>query len=150
MSTGAVSDQFVSIPATVQEAVKRWTTREAVIDGDVRLTFDDVGNEMMRVARSLLSLGIEPGDRVVLWAPNSAVWIPTALGILATGAWLVPMNTRFRGEEAGYILNKTKARVLFAPTDFLGSNYFDLLTEVDGGLPSLEHRVGIPAPGSMT
>jgi acyl-CoA synthetase (AMP-forming)/AMP-acid ligase II len=61
----------------------------------------------------------------------------------------VPMNTRFRGDEAAYILNKTKARVLFAPAAFLGTNYFEMLDDVPEGVPTVEHRVDLPGPGSI-
>jgi acyl-CoA synthetase (AMP-forming)/AMP-acid ligase II len=150
VTTGDTADQYTSIPAAVQDAARRWGGRLAVVDGDVRLSFTDVADEMLAVSRSLIALGIEPGDRIALWAPNSAIWIPTALGILATGAWLVPLNTRFRGDEAAYVLNKTKARVLFAPADFLGTNYFDMLDDVPDGVAMLEHRIDLPGPGSMT
>ena len=150
MTTGEGPARYTSIPGAAQEAARRWADGEAVIDGPVRLSFTDVAEQMLSVTRSLLAIGIEPGDRIGLWAPNSAVWIPTALGILAAGAWLVPLNTRFRGDEAAYVLNKTKARVLFAPADFLGTNYFDLLADVPGELAYLEHRVDLPGPGSLT
>ena len=55
-------------------------------------------------ARALLASGIERGDRVAVWAPNSVEWIVAALGITTAGGVLVPINTRFRGAEAAYIL----------------------------------------------
>jgi acyl-CoA synthetase (AMP-forming)/AMP-acid ligase II len=150
VTSGDDSARFRSIPAAAQDAAGRWGPAAAVIDGDVRLSFTEVAEQMLAVSRSLMALGIAPGDRVALWAPNSAVWIPTALGILASGAWLVPLNTRFKGDEAAYVLDKTGARVLFAPTDFLGTNYFDLLPNGADAPAALEHRIDLPGPGSIT
>ena len=78
---------------------------------------------MLAVARSLIASGVEPGDRVAIWAPNSAAWITAALGVLAARAWLVPLNTRLKGDEASFILEMTDARVLFAADGFLDIDY---------------------------
>jgi acyl-CoA synthetase (AMP-forming)/AMP-acid ligase II len=120
---------------------------EAVVDGEARLTFEDVAAQMLRVGRALLASGVEPGDRVALWAPNSASWIPAALGIQATGAWLVPLNTRFRGEEAAFVLRKSGARVLLAVDDFLGTDYPGMVREVAPDLEVLDDVVPLPGPG---
>ena len=56
--------------------------------------------------------GIEPGDRVALWAPNSAEWVITSFAVYAVGAVLVPLNTRYRGEEAGHVLRTSRAAAL--------------------------------------
>ena len=89
-----------SIPAMALASAARWADREAIADVDGTLTFQAVADEMMAVAKALIALGVEKGDRVALWAPNGARWITSALGVLATGAWLVPLNTRFKGAEA--------------------------------------------------
>src|SRR5438309_10891548 len=91
----------------------------AVIDADTTMSFEQVASEMLVVARGLIELGVQPGDRIVLWAPNSARWITSALGILATGAWLVPLNTRFKGREAAYVVRKSEARVVVCANGFL-------------------------------
>jgi acyl-CoA synthetase (AMP-forming)/AMP-acid ligase II len=113
----------------------------AVLDGEVKLTFEDVGKALIDVARSLLASNIQPGDRVALWAPNSAAWVTTALGILASGAQLVPMNTRFKGSEAAYILRKTRARTLFCANGFLGFDYLRMVQQADPSVPALKDTV---------
>ena len=57
-----------------------------------------------RGARASLASGIERGDRVAVWAPNSLEWIVAALGVTTAGGVLVPVNTRFKGAEAAYVL----------------------------------------------
>ena len=85
--------------------------------------------------------GIEPGDRVAVWAPNSLEWIVAALGVTTAGGVLVPVNTRFRGAEAAYVLARSRARVLFTVRGFLDTDYPALLASADVELPALEHTV---------
>jgi acyl-CoA synthetase (AMP-forming)/AMP-acid ligase II len=83
---------------------------------------------------------------VALWAPNSAAWITTALGILSIGARLVPLNTRFKGQEAAYILSQCRARTLIAVDGFLGLHYVDMLREADASAPALADTVILDGP----
>ncbi len=69
---------------------------------------------MGEVAAALMARRVAPGDRVALWAPNSARWVVAALGVMAAGAVVVPINTRFKGPEVAYILRRTGARLLLA------------------------------------
>ena len=104
------------------------------------------------VARALVASGIECGDRVALWAPNSAAWVITSFAVYAVGAVLVPLNTRYRGEEAGHVLRTSGARLLFAATDVLGSDLVALLAD-QPALEALEEIVvleGPSRPGSTT
>lgn len=128
-------------------SASRFGSAPAVIDGDAVMSFDDVAAEMLLVARGLIDLGVEPGDRIALWAPNSARWITSALGILATGAWLVPLNTRFKGAEAAYIMRKSGARVVLCANGFLGTEPLRLLADADPAL-SVDHRIVIDGPVS--
>ena len=140
--------QYRSIPRMAQEAARRFQDRAAVVDGDLTFSFADLERDMFDVARSLIASGVVPGDRVAVWAPNSAAWIPTALGILATGAWLVPLNTRFKGAEAAYILEKTDARVLFAVGHFLDTDRLEMLRAEAPRLRAVAGAVELPEPGS--
>jgi acyl-CoA synthetase (AMP-forming)/AMP-acid ligase II len=141
---------FGTIPRMVRASADRFGERDAVVDGALRWSFRDVEHEMQRVAAALLADGVTPGDRVALWAPNSAAWITTALGILATGAWLVPINTRFRGGEAAAILAHTDARLLFATDDFLGTDHLAGLRGVAPDLRAARNAVLVPGPGRAT
>ncbi|HZQ58139.1 MAG TPA: AMP-binding protein [Acidimicrobiales bacterium] len=129
--------EFRSIPRMALVNADRFGSQPAILDGATTLTFRDVATEMVRVARSLLASGVERGDRVALWAPNSAEWVTAALGILATGARLVPVNTRFKGIEAAYVLRTTSARALLCAKGFLGFDYPAMLRDADPDLPAL-------------
>ena len=93
------------------------------------------------VARALVASGIERGDRVAIWAPNSLEWIVAALGVTTVGGVLVPVNTRFQGAEAAYVLARSGARALFTVRGFLDTDYPALLASAGVELPALEHTI---------
>src|SRR5688500_14781150 len=94
-----VSD-VTTIPALLRQAAQDAAELEALVDGDLRMTFAELDAAVTRFARAAVAVGLEPGDRVVVWAPNSADWVVSALGVLAAGGVLCPVNTRFKGPEA--------------------------------------------------
>ena len=99
-----------TIARLVRAAAERHGDRPAIVDGDETLSFARLAGEVSLAARALLAAGIARGDRVALWAPNGWRWIVAALAVHSTGAALVPINTRFKGEEAAYVLAKSSAR----------------------------------------
>ena len=82
---------------------------------------------------------------MAIWAPNCAEWVIACSAVHRVGAVLVPLNTRFKGSEAAYILNTSRARMLFTVTDFLDSDYVELLGD-RGELPHLEQVVVLRGP----
>src|SRR4051794_3433050 len=124
----------VSIPDLLARTVEKYGDRRAVVDGSTELTYAQLSERARGFAAALVATGVEPGDRVAIWAFNSAEWIVAALGLFDAGAVLVPVNTRFKGVEAAGILARSGARVLVTVTDFLGTDYVALLRE--GGVPT--------------
>jgi acyl-CoA synthetase (AMP-forming)/AMP-acid ligase II len=120
-----------TIPAVVERAAELFGEREGLLDaagdGDRRLTFRQVADAADHAARGFVALGVAPGDRVAVWAPNSADWVVAALGALRAGAVLVTVNTRFKGAEAAHVIATSGARVLVTVTDFLGTDYVETL-----------------------
>ncbi|MGO8873214.1 MAG: FadD3 family acyl-CoA ligase [Acidimicrobiales bacterium] len=142
--------QWGTIPGLVQDAAARFGEAEALVDvhggggATIRLTFDQLADEVAAATRAIVANGIERGDRVAIWAPNCAEWVIAALGAVGAGALLVPLNTRFKGTEAAYILRESGARMLFTVEGFLGTDYPRLLDEaVAAGarVPDLERVV---------
>ena len=133
-----------TLPSVVRAGARSYPDREAVVDGPIRLTFAELADEVTTFARALIGRGVEPGDRVAIWAPNSWHWVVAAMGIVSAGAVMVPLNTRFKGAEAGYILRKTAARLLVTDDGFLGNPYVAMLA--DEVLPDL---VGIVVLGAV-
>jgi acyl-CoA synthetase (AMP-forming)/AMP-acid ligase II len=122
-----------TVPRLVEDAAVRHATLEALVEGDVRLTFAELASEVDRYARGFIAAGVDAGDRVAMWAPNCAEWMLAALGALRAGAVLVPLNTRFKGAEAAYILRSSGATLLVTVRGFLGVDYPALLVGEDVG-----------------
>ena len=118
-----------TIPGVVRRATDLYGEREGIVDGDVRLTFAELASQIETAARALVASGVSPGDRVAIWAPNVYEWAVAALGTHSVGGVVIPLNTRFKGAEAGYVLNASGARRLFTVTDFLDTNYVALLND---------------------
>jgi HIP---CoA ligase len=131
-----------TIPGLVARAAASFAAREALVDERARLTFAQLAAEVDRAGRALVASGIEPGDRVGIWAPNCTEWAIAALGISAAGAAIVPLNTRFKGAEARYVLERADVKLLFTVTDFLDTNYEKLL-RAEPELPLLREIIDI-------
>ena len=130
-----------TIPRLVAAAAEAYAERNAIEDGEVTLTFPELADAGLRAARAFCAFGIERGDRVAVWAPNIYEWIVATIGLQSAGAVLVPLNTRLKGGEAAYILNKSGARLLCTMKEFLGTHYIDMLDGHD--LPTLEGIIAL-------
>ena len=148
--------EWGTLPGLVQDAAARFGEAEAVVDRNgpggttTRWSFDRLAEEVATATRAVVAHGIEPGDRVAVWAPNCAEWIVAALGAVGAGAVLVPLNTRYKGAEAAYILRASGARILFTVQGFLGTDYPAMLDEaVAAGeaVPDLERVVVLRTDG---
>ena len=144
-----------TLPALLRQAAARYPERAAIVDGAVAISYADLLARSQAVARALMALNVQAGDRVAIWAPNLHEWILAACGSHAAGAVVVPLNTRMKGAEAADILERSGAKVLFCIGDFLGQYYPAMLS---GQRPAtLEHIValrggfqpGAGAPGDM-
>lgn len=122
-----------TVPALVEDAARRHGEIEALVDGALRLSFSQLAAEVDRYARGFVAAGVAAGDRVAIWAPNCAEWMLAALGLLRAGAVLVPLNTRFKGGEAAYILRSSGAVMLLTVRGFLGTDYPAMLAGEDTG-----------------
>ena len=98
----------------------------------MRWSFPQLVAKIGDAARAMIASGVQPGDRVAIWAPNSWEWLLTALGCQSVGGVVTPLNTRFKGNEAGDAIEIVQATRLFTVTDFLGTNYVDLLAGAPG------------------
>ncbi|WP_370599379.1 FadD3 family acyl-CoA ligase [Pseudomonas nitroreducens] len=116
-----------SIPAALVRSARRAPEHIAVDEGYLRLTYGELESRSRQLGKALLALGLTPGERVAVWAPNGHRWLLAALGGLMAGAVLVPLSTRLKAAEAADILRRSGARVLFSVGEFLGSYYPELL-----------------------
>ena len=117
-----------TVPQAFAAAVREHAERIAAIGEDGQeLTFTQLDQLRLQAARALIALGVQPGDRVAIWAQNCVEWMIASLATHSAGAVVVPVNTRMRGEEAAYVLEKSDARVLFCAGHFLGNHYPTML-----------------------
>ena len=115
--------RWQTIPEMVLSAADRFGDAEAVVDGPLRLTFIELVERIRCAAGAFADLGVEKGDRVAIWAPNSAEWIIAAFGLLTAGGVLVPVNTRFKAEEAADVIARSRAKAVLVQKGFLGQDY---------------------------
>ncbi|CAN5367542.1 3-((3aS,4S,7aS)-7a-methyl-1,5-dioxo-octahydro-1H-inden-4-yl)propanoate--CoA ligase FadD3 [soil metagenome] len=128
-----------TIVGAAAQAAERWPANVALIEEARSWTFAEVWADARAAASALLARGVQPGDRIAIWAPNLSAWMFAALGAQICGAAIVPLNTRYKGEEAGQILRRTRATILFTVRGFLGVNYPALLS--GQALPDLRETI---------
>ena len=145
--------KFETIAKLVHISAAEHGDAPAIVDGDKTLSFVELAKESERVAKALIASGLEHGDRVSIWAPNMWEWVVVAVGAHSVGGVIVPINTRYKGGEAGYLLQKSKARLLFAVTEFLDTDYVALLRAANLDLPDLKDIVvmrGVAPEGTVS
>lgn len=137
-----MSTEPQTTPAALDHIARALPDHDALVTEDRRFTYAGLRDEVRRAAAALIALGVQPGDRVALWSPNTWHWVITCLGTHYAGGVLVPLNTRYTAAEATDILARSKAKVLIGMGRFLKT---DRLTELDRDqLPDLQHVVRIP------
>lgn len=111
------------------------------------LTFGRWHADAGTLARSLIDLGVRPGDPVALVAENRTSWAVVQMAAAACGALFVPLNTHYRRDDLIEALQLSRAKVLFAVPEFRGNPYLVNVEAAREVLPDLEHVIGI-AEGS--
>jgi HIP---CoA ligase len=139
----------LTIPAVLASAAGQFGDSLAVAEpGGPRLSFRELQEQVAAVASALASGGIEPGDRVAIWSPNTHHWVLAALAAQTAGATLVPVNTRFTGLEALDVIGRSSASALFVAGPFLGTDRLAALRQAHlaepGHLTRLRLIVSVP------
>lgn len=131
-----------TVPAALDRFARQLPDHDALITEERSFTFAALRDEVHRAAAALIALGVQAGDRVAIWSPNTWHWVVACLAIHHAGAAMVPLNTRYTAAEAGDILARVEAPVLFGMGEFLGN---DRVADLDrAALPALRHIVRIP------
>src|SRR5487761_2143592 len=113
-------------------ACARWAERPALV----------VRHQNVRLAAGLLTLGLEPGDRIGIWSPNNSEWALTQFATAKAGLILVNINPAYRVAELEYALNKVGCKALILAERFKTSDYVGMLREL---APELAHAT----PGKL-
>ena len=130
-------NEWQTIPEMVLSAADRFGDSEAVVDGPLRLSFTDVAHRVRCAAGAFAELGVEKGDRVAIWAPNSAHWMIAAFGVLTAGGIVVPVSTRYKQAEAADIITRSGAKAVLIEKGFLGQDF-----TVPAGVPAIDLKSG--------
>ena len=146
--TSAVPLLGQTIGDNLEDTVRRFGEREAlvVVHEGKRWTYTQLNDDVDRIARRLLAMGLQVGDRLGIWAPNCSAWTMVQYATAKLGVILVNINPAYRTHEVEYVLRQSGCRMLIAADAFKTSNYRAMIDEVRGSLPDLEHVLYIDTP----
>ena len=146
-----------TIGAYLDEVARRDGTREALVvpHQQVRWTYVELKRRSDDFAAGLLSLGLEPGDRVAVWAPNCVEWVVAQFATAKAGLILVNINPAYRTSELEHVLRAVECRAIITATRFKSSDYLAMLNTLapelaedrevlaSARLPALRHVITI-------
>ncbi len=124
------------LPLTVGEcfnaAVSKFPGQEALVVPyqNVKWSYRELGQQVDRVAVGFIALGLEPGERVGIWAPNCWEWVVTQFASAKAGLILVNINPAYRLGELEYALAKVGCSALITTPELKTSNYIEMLGEL--------------------
>ncbi|MDP4509453.1 AMP-binding protein [Nonomuraea turcica] len=130
-----------TLPRMLRDQAAHHPDATVIAEGGTRVTLPELRAKATEIARGLIALGVEPGDRVAMWGLNSAYWVAHAFGIWDSGAVIVPLSSRFKGIEAAQLIEKTGAKVLIIGEGPTAVPLAELLPP----LPGLRHTIVPPA-----
>jgi len=148
--TSAVKLIGETIGRSFDRTVARWPEREALVvrHQQVRWSWRELGERVDALAAGLLALGLEPGDRIGIWAPNCAEWTLTQFATAKAGLILVNINPAYRRAELEYALNKVECKALVLAPALKASDYLaivaDLAPELARAAPGALHARALP------
>ena len=130
----------MQVPLLVDDFLRRalqcYAEKTAVVDGEVRLTYAELGERVNRFSQVLLALGVERGDRVCILSPNSHFFLESFYATSQIGAVLVPLNYRLVAADHAYILDH--AGVCAVLVDW---EYTQVVDSIRGELPGVRHWI---------
>ncbi|MCW2590368.1 MAG: fatty acid--CoA ligase [Mycobacterium sp.] len=139
-------ERWRTIPELVSSAADRFGDAEAVVDGPLRLTYVELADRIRCASGAFAEFGVGKGDRIAVWAPNSAEWIIAAFGLMTAGAVLVPVNTRFKADEAADVVARSGAKAVMVQKGFLGEDFS--VAQVGLDVPTIDLKSDFLASGS--
>ena len=133
-----------TIGQAFDRTVARFPGREALVVPyqDVRWTWSELGRRVDALAAGLLAIGLQPGDRIGIWAPNCSEWTLTQFASAKAGLILVNINPAYRRAELEYALNKVECKALVLAPALKTSDYLAIVNDL---APELAHST----PGAL-
>src|ERR1043166_8286120 len=117
---------------------KLYSEREAVVDGDLRLSYEQFFDRCDAWSAALQELGVKQGDRVAYIAPNTHAQLESFYAVPQIGAVLVPLNYRLTADDFIYLINHSGSRMVCADRDYLGA-----IDSIREQLPTVEHFIAL-------
>jgi fatty-acyl-CoA synthase len=135
---------FRTVDGVLKAAAAEHPTRPALVatHQSLRFTYAEFDREVERVARGMIACGLEPGERIGIWAPNCAEWVLTMFAAARSGLVLVNLNPAYRTMELDFALRLVGCRALVFAPRFKSSDYADMLRSL---IPELDEA----APGRL-
>ena len=114
-----------TLGSLLDDVVARHGEREALVFENKRWTYHQFQDQTNTIAKGLIGLEVEPGDRVALWMTNLPEWVFLMFAIAKVGACMVPLNTRYRTDDVSYAVQQSRSTLLVSldesgPVDYLG------------------------------
>ena len=121
-----------TLGANFDAAVEKWADQDALIvrHQNIRWTYLELQNKVNAFAAGIVSLGLQPGDRVGIWSPNNSEWVVTQYATAKAGIILVNINPAYRIAELEYAINKVGCKALILAASFKSSNYIEMVEEL--------------------
>ena len=130
--TGTIPLMGETIGENLRRMVELYGNREAlvVIHQNYRATYKQFWEQVEEVAKSLLALGIQKGDRVGIWAPNRSEWVLVQYASARVGAIMVNVNPAYKASGLEYALKQSRMNLLIASKGFRQTDYLEILNRV--------------------
>jgi fatty-acyl-CoA synthase len=129
---------------TLDETAARHGAREALVFGEQRWTWAEFQRETDAIAKGLIAIGVEPGERVAVWMTNRPEWLWLMFAIAKVGACIVPLNTRYRTDDVAYTVTQSRSATMISldrsgPVDYQGM----LMESMPGVTPNADGTVTV-------
>ena len=127
-----------TVPGLVRRAAETFGDATAYSMDGRALTFAELHDQVRRTAAAYRRHGVQPGARVVLWAPNSIDWVVAGLAATYAGGVLVPANSRYTAHEVADLIERTDATTVVVADGFLGRTQIADVREVAPMAPVID------------
>lgn len=133
----------MTIGEKFDQACQQYATQDAVVSlhQNIKLTYQDLQNQVNAFACSLLKLGLKKGDRLAIWSPNCVEWTITQFAAFKAGIILVNLNPAYKSNELEYVLNKVSCKGLVIASQFKTSNYHEILLKIAPEIKHAENKI---------
>jgi fatty-acyl-CoA synthase len=122
----------VTLGQMLDDTVARYPEREALVyvDRNYRMTWRQLGDQTDRLARGLMAMGVQKGEKVAIWATNVPDWVLLMFATAKIGAILLTVNTQYRRTEIAYVLGQSETQNIFLIDGFKDIDYVSTMYDV--------------------